>query len=122
MAYVGPKFDPLHRHGLTLSKILDPYVETPATGQREPILWQSRPNLCFTCTHVLNKPKQIEKSIGEPSYGESYRGRPAWAPGLGFRRTNTAGASESLENLHVSLSRVWKCDGRLVDAISRSRV
>ena len=31
-------------------------------------------------------------------------------------------ASESQENLHVSLNYVCKCDGRLVDAISRSQV
>ena len=37
-------------------------------------------------------------------------------------QTPRIGASKNLQNLHVSLSHVWKCDGRLVDAISRSRV
>jgi hypothetical protein len=40
-------------------------------------------------------------------------------PGLGFHRIKTIGASENLENLHISLTYVYKCDGRLVDAISR---
>ena len=36
--YVGPPRDAVHIHMLTLGKILDLYVETPATGQPEPIL------------------------------------------------------------------------------------
>jgi hypothetical protein len=36
--YIGPGHGLLHRHGLlTLAKILDLYVETPATGLSEPI-------------------------------------------------------------------------------------
>jgi hypothetical protein len=57
-------------------------------------------------------PKQTKikkKSIGEASYGESYRGRSA-PPGVGFRWIKTTGASESLENLHVSLTYVYRCD------------
>ena len=34
-------------------------------------------------------------------------------PGLGFPRIQTTGASESLKNLHVSLTYVYKCDVRL---------
>ena len=72
---LGPPRDVVHIHMLTVGKILDLYVETPATCLPEPILRYSRPKLCFPCTYVLNKPKQRKKSIGQPSYGESYRGR-----------------------------------------------
>jgi hypothetical protein len=38
--YIGPGQGLLHRHGLlTLAEIQDLYVETPATGQPEPISW-----------------------------------------------------------------------------------
>ena len=52
-------------------------METPAACQPEPILWKNEPNLGLPCTYVLKKPKQIKKSISQPSYGESYRGRSA---------------------------------------------
>ena len=75
MAYIDPPRDVVHIYGLTVGKMLDLYVETPDTCQPYPILRYRRPRLCFPCTYVLNKPKERKKSIGQPSYGESYRGR-----------------------------------------------
>ena len=114
--------DPLSGHVLTLSKILDLYVETPAAGQPGPRMLQSGPNLFSPYTHVLNKPKQIERSTGLPSYGDSYRGRRSGAPGLGFRRRKTTGASESHEYLHVPLECVCDSGARLVGAMCRRQV
>jgi hypothetical protein len=38
--FIGPGHGLLHRHGvLTLAEILDLYMETPAMGLPEPILW-----------------------------------------------------------------------------------
>ena len=80
MVYLGPARDAVHMHGLTLSKILELYVETPATGQPEPILWKIRPNLGFPCTYVLNKPKQrkgpLFNSRTEKAIGVDLRGSP----------------------------------------------
>jgi hypothetical protein len=60
--YIGPGHIILHTHALlTLGKILDLYVETPATGLPEPISWSSGPNLCFPCIYILNKPKERKK-------------------------------------------------------------
>src|SRR5215216_6501446 len=114
--------DPLPGHALTLSKILDLYVESPAASQPGPRMWQSWPNLGSTCTYVLNQPKQVERSTGLPLYGESYSGRRSGAPGLGFRRRKTTGASESHENLHVPLAYVCESGARLVGAMCRRQV
>src|SRR5215216_2865469 len=119
---VGPRCDPLPGHALTLSKIMDLYMETHAASQPGPRMWQSWPNLGSPCTYVLNKPKQVERSIGIPSYGESYRGRRSGAPGLGFRRRKTAEASESHENLHVPLGYVCESGARLLGAMCRPHV
>ena len=80
MAYIVPPRDVVHIDGLTVGKMLDLYLETPGTGIPEPILRYSMPKLCFPCTYVLNNPKQRKKSIGQPSYGESYRGRSTGPP------------------------------------------
>ena len=50
---------------------------------------------------------RTEKAIVVDLYG---------SPGLGFCRRKTKKSSESLENLHVSLKYVYKCDVRLVVA------
>src|SRR5215216_2703004 len=84
MPCVGPMCDPLPGHALTLSKILDLYVESPAASQPWPRMWQTWPNLGSPCTYVLNKPKQVERSTGLPSYRESYRGTRSRAPVYGF--------------------------------------
>src|SRR5215217_6742333 len=97
--------DPFPGHALTLSKILDLYVESPAASQPGPRMWQSWPNLGSTCTYILNKPKQVER-----------------ATGLGFRRRKTTGASESHENLHVPLGYVCESGSRLLGAMCRPHV
>ena len=106
MQYLGPGCGPLHRHVLTLGKILDLYVETPATGQPEPILWLNGPNLGFPCSYVLNKPKQRKKSIGQPSYGESYSGdlrgpRSRVSPVKDHRSVGIAGKLACVPNICV---------------------
>ena len=75
MAYIDLPGDVVHIYGLTLGKMLDLCVETPSTCPPEPILRYRRPKLCFPCTYVLKTPKERKKSIGQPSYGESYRVR-----------------------------------------------
>ena len=120
--FVGARFDPLPGHALTLSEILDLYVETPAAGQPGPRMWQSWPNHCSPCIYVLKIPKQIERSTRLPSYRDSYRGRRSRAPGLGFRRRKTTGASESHENLHVPLGYVCESGARLLSAMCRPHV
>ena len=75
MAYIDPPCEVVHTYGLTLGNMQDLCVETPSTCPPEPILRYRRPKLCFPCTDVLNKPKERKKSIGQPSYRESYRGR-----------------------------------------------
>src|SRR5215216_1190072 len=119
---VGPMCVPLPRHALTLSKILDLYVECPAASQPRPRMWQSSPNLGSPCTYVLNKPKQVERSTGLPSYGDSHRGRRSGAPGLGFRPRKTAGASKSHENLHVPLGYVCESGARSLGTMCRPHV
>ena len=122
MPCVGPMCDPLPGHVLTLSKILDLYVESPAASQPGPRMWQSWPNLGSPCTYDLNKRKLVERSAGLPSYGDTYRGRRAGAPGPGFRWRKTAGASESHENLHVPLGYVCESGARLLGAMCRPHV
>ena len=119
---IGPRCDPLPGHALTLGKILDLYVEAPPAGQPGPRMLESGPKLFSPCTYVLNKPKQVERSTGLHSYGQSYRGRRSGAPGLGFRRRKTTGASESHKNLHVPLAYVCESGARLVGAMCRSQV
>ena len=38
VSYIGPSREVVHIHILTFGKILDLYVETPPTGQPEPIM------------------------------------------------------------------------------------
>ena len=81
MQYIGPGHGLLQTHvPRTLAVILNLYVETPAAGLSAPISWRSGPNLCFSCTYVLNKPNEIKESVVQSSYGESYRGRPSTPP------------------------------------------
>ena len=76
MEYIDPSCDVVHIYGLTVGRMLDQYMETPDMCLSESILRYSRLKLFFPCTYVLNKPKQRKKSVVEPSYEESYRGRP----------------------------------------------
>ena len=111
------------RTWVTLSKIVDLYVETLGTCLPVWIMWQNVFNLGFPCTYVLNKHRYIKKSIGPSSYGEIYKGRSAGpAPRSRVSGWMTVGGSESLENLHVELGYVYKCDLMFVDGICRSCV
>jgi len=58
--------------------------KTLASGLPNGILRQLVPQTGFSCSYDLTKHKPAEKSIGQPSFGESQRGRPLGPKDEGF--------------------------------------